>query len=178
MSSTQRWTVVGIIVLIIALLWLFWPKPEQQPAPEKAPPVAKPAAVTPVAAAQAEGPATVTALFDYDSAVLRPGDTARLDELAGRAKASGRVDAIGHADRIGGDSYNMDLSRKRAEAVRNHLVGKGVEAGRVRAEARGEREAATGTSCQKMGAESRSNRKLVDCLQRDRRVEVTLASRP
>lgn len=176
MSSTQRWTVAGIIVLIIALLWLFWPKAEQKPAPEKAPAATQAPAVSPLGAAKAEGPMTVTALFDYNSAVLRPGEAAKLDELAGKAKASGRVDAIGHADRIGSNEYNMELSRRRAEAVRSHLLGKGIEAARVRAEGRGEREAATGTACQDMGAESRSNSRLVECLQRDRRVEITLAS--
>ena len=181
MTPAQRWTVVGVIVLIIALLWLFWPKSEPKPAPVKGPVAVQPAAPKPEPApAKAVEPVTATVLFDYDSSVLRPGEAVKLDELAGKAKgrASDRLDAVGHADRIGSDPYNMELSRKRAEAVRNHLVGKGVEAGRIRAEARGESEAATGTACQKMGPESRSNRKLVECLQRDRRVEVRLAARP
>ena len=176
MNPTQRWTVAGIIALIIALLWLFWPRPEQKPVPDKAPAVAQPPAVTPVATARTEGPLTVTALFDYNSADLRPGETAKLDELAGRAKASGRVQAVGHADRIGSNEYNMELSRRRAEAVRSHLLGKGIESARVRAEGRGEKEAATGAACRNMGTESRGNSKLVECLQRDRRVEITLAS--
>jgi OOP family OmpA-OmpF porin len=181
MNPTQRWTVVGVIALIIALLWLFWPKSEQKPAPVTGPVVAQPAAATQSAAAPAvAGPLTATALFDYDSSALRASETAKLDELAGKAKgrASDRLEAVGHADRIGSDSYNMDLSRLRADAVRNYLVGKGIEAGRVRAEAKGESEAATGAACQKMGPESRGNRKLVECLQRDRRVEIRLASRP
>jgi OmpA-OmpF porin, OOP family len=180
MTPAQRWTVVGVIVLIIALLWLFWPKAEQKPVPVKGPVAVQPAAPKPAAAPKAAEPVAATVLFDYDSATLRPGETAKLDEFAGKTqgRASDRLDAVGHADRIGSDSYNMDLSRRRAEAVRNYLVGKGIEAGRVRAEARGESEAATGAACQKMGPESRSNRKLVECLQRDRRVEVRLASRP
>jgi OOP family OmpA-OmpF porin len=180
MTPTQRWTVVGVIVLIIALLWLFWPKAEQKPVPVKGPVAVQPAAPKPEPAPKAVEPVTAIVLFDYDSSTMQPGEAAKLDELAGKAKGrtSDRLDAVGHADRIGSDSYNMGLSRKRAEAVRDHLVGKGIEAGRIRAEARGESEAATGTACQKMGPESRSNRKLVECLQRDRRVEVRLASRP
>ena len=180
MTPAQRWTVVGVIVLIIALLWLFWPKGEPKPAPVKGPAVAQPAATPPAAAPTTAGSLTATALFDYDSAVLRPAEAAKLDELAGKVKgrSSDRLDAVGHADRIGSDPFNMDLSRRRAEAVRNYLVGKGIDAGRVRAEARGESEAASGTACQKMGPESRSNRKLVECLQRDRRVEIRLAARP
>jgi OOP family OmpA-OmpF porin len=178
MNPTQRWTVVGVIVLIIALLWLFWPKAEEKPVPVKGPVAVQPAAPKPEPAPRAGEPVTATVLFDYDSSTLRQGEAAKLDEIAGKAKgrASDRLDAVGHADRIGSDSYNMDLSRRRAEAVRNHLVSKGIEAGRVRTEAKGESEAATGTACQNMGPESRSNRKLVECLQRDRRVEVRLAA--
>jgi OmpA-OmpF porin, OOP family len=182
MTPTQRWTVVGVIVLIIALLWLFWPKPEQKPAPVKGPVAVQPAAPKPVPepapAPKAAEPVSATVLFDYDSAALRPGEATQLDDLAAKAKgrSSDSVNVVGHADRIGSDSYNMGLSRRRAEAVRNHLVGKGIEAGHVRAEARGESEAATGAGCQNMGPERRSNRKLVECLQRDRRVEVQLAA--
>jgi len=180
MDSTKRWTVVGVIVLIIALLWLFWPKAEEKPAPVKGPVAATPAAAPSAAAPAPEGPLTATVLFDYDSSALRPGEATKLDDLAakGKGRASDRVDAVGHADRIGSEPYNAGLSKRRAEAVRNHLVGKGVEAARIRAEAKGESEAATGTACQKMGPENRSNRKLVECLQRDRRVEVRLAARP
>lgn len=180
MDSTKRWTVVGVIVLIIALLWLFWPKAGEKPAPVKAPVAATPAAAPSAAAPAPEGPLTATVLFDYDSSALRPGEATKLDDLAAKAKgrASDRVDAIGHADRIGSEPYNAGLSKRRAEAVRSHLVGKGVEAARIRAEARGESEAATGAACQKMGPENRNNRKLVECLQRDRRVEVRLVARP
>jgi outer membrane protein OmpA-like peptidoglycan-associated protein len=72
----------------------------------------------------------------------------------------------------------MELSRRRAEAVRSHLAGKGIEAGRIRAEARGEGAPATGGACKGMGPENGGNSKLVECLQRDRRVEVTLAAKP
>jgi len=56
--------------------------------------------------------------------------------------------------------------------VRAYLVGKGIDAGRIRAEARGEGAAVTGDACKNMGTESRTNKNLIDCLQRDRRVEV------
>jgi OmpA-OmpF porin, OOP family len=180
MNPTQRWTVVGVIVLIIALLWLFWPKSEPKPAPVKGPVAVQPAAPKPEPepAPKAAEPVSAIALFDYDSAVLRPGEATKLDDLAAKAKgrSSDRVDVVGYADRIGSDSYNMGLSKRRAEAVRDHLVGRGIETGRVHTEARGESEAATGTACQNMGPESRSNRKLVDCLQRDRRVTVAVTA--
>jgi OmpA-OmpF porin, OOP family len=180
MNPTQRWTVVGVVVLIIALLWLFWPKAGEKPVPVKGPVAVQPAAPKPepAPAPKAAEAVSATVLFDYNSSTLRPGEAAKLDELAGKAKgrASDRLDVAGYADRIGSDSYNMDLSRRRAEAVRNHLVGKGVEAGRMRAEAKGESEAVTGSACQNMGPESRSNRKLIDCLQRDRRATAALVA--
>jgi OOP family OmpA-OmpF porin len=122
---------------------------------------------------------TALVLFDFDRSVLRPGETPKLDELI--AKFKGRafdgVDAVGHADQIGTDPYNLRLSERRAEAVRAYLVGKGVDAGSIRTEAKGEREAMTGEACKKMGPENQKNQKLVECLQPDRRVEITLAAK-
>ena len=65
---------------------------------------------------------------------------------------------------------------RRAEAVQAYLTGKGIEAGRMRADAKGEDEAVTGDTCKSMGPENGKNQKLVACLERDRRVEVTLVA--
>ena len=181
MSTTQRWVVVVLIVLLIALLWLFWPKSEEKPAPVKGPVAVQPAPTPPPAPApapKAEPPLTATILFDYDRATLRPGEMTQLDDLATKiaGRASDRVNLVGHADRIGSDAYNLALSRRRAEAAAKHLVAKGIEAGRIRTEAKGESEAATGTACQNMGAENRKNRKLIACLERDRRVAIEVVS--
>lgn len=63
-------------------------------------------------------------LFDYNSATLRPGAAASLEKL-GRLiqrnpQATFRVE--GHTDSFGGDQYNLDLSRRRAETVKAWLV--------------------------------------------------------
>jgi outer membrane protein OmpA-like peptidoglycan-associated protein len=64
-------------------------------------------------------------LFDYDSAVLRPGATASLQKLGHlierNPQAVFRVE--GHTDSFGGDQYNMDLSQRRAETVKDWVVG-------------------------------------------------------
>jgi OOP family OmpA-OmpF porin len=53
-----------------------------------------------------------------------------------------------------------------------------VAAGSIRTEAKGESESATGDTCSNMGAERRANRKLVECLQPDRRDQITLVPKP
>lgn len=76
--------------------------------------------------------------------------------------------AVGHADRFGSDKYNQKLSEKRAEAVKTFLVGKGVEPNRVYTEGKGEKQPITKPD-QCKGPKSK---KVVECLQPDRRVEI------
>ncbi len=114
------------------------------------------------------------ALFDFDKAVLRPEGKAKLDEVAAKAQQLKLevILAVGHTDRIGKDAYNQKLSEKRAASVKEYLVSKGIEANRVYTEGKGETQPVTGDKCKKMGAESGRNKKLVDCLQPDRRVDI------
>lgn len=50
------------------------------------------------------------------------------------------VTVIGHTDRVGRGAYNDALSRKRAEEVRDFLVGKGIHPDMITTAGRGERE--------------------------------------
>jgi OOP family OmpA-OmpF porin len=117
-------------------------------------------------------------LFDFDKSAVRAAEAPKLDELAAKTKGRtfDRLDVVGHADRIGTNAYNMGLSKRRAEAVQAYLAGKGIEAGRMRADAKGEDGAVTGDACKGMEPENRKNQKLVDCLQPDRRAEVRLVA--
>ena len=54
------------------------------------------------------------------------------------ANPQGIVLIQGHASEDGGSSYNMNLSRKRAEAVKAKLVELGVDSSRLEVEAYGE----------------------------------------
>ena len=116
------------------------------------------------------------ALFDFDKAVLRPEGKAKLDELAAKSGALNLevILAVGHTDRVGKDAYNQKLSEKRAAAVKEYLVAKGIEATRIYTEGKGEKQPVTGDKCMKMGAESGKNKKLVECLQPDRRVDIEI----
>lgn len=136
-----------------------------------------PKAAAPAKAAAAPKPAakkvTLAAdtLFDFDKAVLRPEGKAKLDQLANDIKNIKLevIIAVGHADRIGSDKYNQKLSERRAASVKDYLVGKGLEANRVYAEGKGEKQPVTGDKC---GKSVKKTKKLIECLQPDRRVEI------
>src|SRR5574341_1540957 len=117
---------------------------------------------------------TADVLFDFDKSVVKPEGKSKLDDLSGKVKAINLevVIAIGHADSIGSDAYNQRLSVRRAESIKAYLVSKGIEANRVYTEGKGEKQPVTGGKCKNMGKESRNNKKLIDCLQPDRRVEI------
>jgi len=110
------------------------------------------------------------ALFDFNKAVLRPEGKAKLDELVSKAKAIKLevILAVGHTDRIGNDAYNQKLSEKRAAAVKEYLVAKGIEANRVYTEGKGEKQPVTGDKCKG----DKKTAALISCLQPDRRVDI------
>jgi OOP family OmpA-OmpF porin len=132
------------------------------------------------APAPAPGPAPIAhnvpfrvstdAFFEFDKATLRPLGREALDELATRL-ASSTYDAIGivgHADRIGAAKYNQRLSERRAAAMRDYLVAKGVDEQKISASGVGSN--APATTCPHLrGA------RLIACLQPDRFAEVTVA---
>jgi peptidoglycan-associated lipoprotein len=72
--------------------------------------------------------------FDFDSYALRNQDLAGLNGLSAWLKVNKRSALLveGHCDERGSIEYNMALGQKRAEAVKEHLLALGVEAGRIR----------------------------------------------
>jgi len=55
-----------------------------------------------------------------------------------KANPSWKATLSGHADSTGDASYNMGLSKRRAESVKKYLVGKGIAAERIATQAFGE----------------------------------------
>ena len=47
-------------------------------------------------------------------------------------KPSMKVSVEGHTDSIGSDAYNLKLSERRAQAVRDYMVSQGIDAARIR----------------------------------------------
>ena len=80
--------------------------------------------------------------FDFDSAAIKPAFYATLDKVAGVLMRYPRtvVHVLGHTDSIGSESYNRQLSLRRAESVAAYLGARGVDRERLRAEGRGEAE--------------------------------------
>jgi outer membrane protein OmpA-like peptidoglycan-associated protein len=75
-------------------------------------------------------------LFVTNEATLLPNAQVRLNQVAEALLSTPDRDVLveGHTDSRGTESYNLDLSRRRAEAVRAYLVSRGYAAEHIRAE--------------------------------------------
>lgn len=71
--------------------------------------------------------------FDFDKATFKDESYTELNRLENMlAQNPGmKVEISGHTDKIGTKAYNKDLSQRRANAVKNYLVNKGIDARRV-----------------------------------------------
>lgn len=114
-------------------------------------------------------------LFDFDKAVLRADGKKTLDdEVVAKMKEHPEVEVVlvtGYTDRIGSDKYNQKLSEKRANAVKSYIVNQGIDSNRVETVGKGEADPVAECNDIK-GAQNRHNKKLVACLQPNRRVVV------
>src|SRR5215813_6088419 len=72
-------------------------------------------------------------LFKTGSYELLPGARERLSKVSGIVLAYPglHLEVEGHTDSVGGDDYNMQLSRNRAQAVRDYLVQQSVPEGTI-----------------------------------------------
>ena len=80
--------------------------------------------------------------FDFDKAVIKPEFAPVLDAAAGilKERAALKVVVEGHTCSIGTDAYNQKLSERRAKAVKDYLVKKGVTANNLDTAGHGERQ--------------------------------------
>jgi OOP family OmpA-OmpF porin len=149
-------------------------KPQAAPMPMPAPaPVMEQPAPTPVAppppppARFEKVTMSATELFAFNSAKLNMPQP-KLDEIAAALTADMSitdVDVTGYADRLGSTKYNQKLSEQRANAVRDYLVAKGIDAKRLKAYGKGE--ANPVVTCN-----NKKRADLIKCLEPNRRVEV------
>ena len=101
---------------------------------------APPVAAAPPPAPQAAAPPSFMVFFDWDSSSLSEAslNVVRQASTAFKSKGSARIRATGHTDTSGPEAYNMALSLRRANAVKDALVRDGVPAAAITVIGRGE----------------------------------------
>ena len=79
-------------------------------------------------------------LFGYDRSDLNPSSQDNLDKLVNVLKEypDTNIEVQGHTDSKGSEDYNMGLSERRANAVSNYLINRGVAGSRVTTKGYGE----------------------------------------
>ena len=133
------------------LSYRFLPKKAPQPAAPVPPPAPVAVEPTPTPApvpVVVEAPKPIESidligkvLFAFDKATILPESYPILDNVVDvlqRHAEVSKVEIQAHTDAKGNDDYNMQLSVRRAEAVRKYLVDKGVAADRLEAKGYGE----------------------------------------
>lgn len=71
--------------------------------------------------------------FDVNSSTIKPGGYAELDRVANvlAQYPQTMIRVEGHTDQTGSEQYNLQLSERRANAVKNALTQKGIDAARI-----------------------------------------------
>ncbi len=79
-------------------------------------------------------------LFEFGKNVLLPGAKGTIDRLVEFLTKYPNRDVVieGHTDNVGSDTYNLGLSQRRADAVRDSLTSKGISKDRITATGYGE----------------------------------------
>jgi OmpA-OmpF porin, OOP family len=127
----------------VGLRWQFAAPP---PPPVPPPPVVQsppPPPVTQPACPTSE----FVVYFEWDRSNLNQAALETIDAAVARARQCnvGGVVVVGHTDTSGSTAYNQGLSERRASVVRDALVARGIAAGSIRSEARGETDLARAT---------------------------------
>jgi OOP family OmpA-OmpF porin len=113
------------------------------------------------------------ALFEFDSAKLTDAGRAELNRVVASIPRgqleNQQINITGHTDRLGPSEYNEKLSMKRANAVRDYLVAKGMSADRIATSGLGE-------SRPLVDCEGKRGKRLVDCLAPNRRTVIEFSA--
>ena len=116
-----------LLVVLATTLLVAACSSEPPPPPPPPPPVA--------------APTSFMVFFDWDRSNLSDQalNTIRQAAAAFKSKGNARITATGHTDTSGPESYNMALSLRRANAVKDALVREGVPAQAISVIGRGEK---------------------------------------
>jgi outer membrane protein OmpA-like peptidoglycan-associated protein len=71
--------------------------------------------------------------FDFDKAVLRSESFPELDRVVTllKEKSGMQIEIAGHTDAVGPEQYNLSLSERRAKAVIQYFINKGIQSNRL-----------------------------------------------
>lgn len=106
-------------------------------------------------------------LFDFDKDTLTPKGEEIVDNVAMQLKKTGVKDVRieGHTDRLGSNAYNLDLSQRRSNTVKERLIERGVDANFTAI--------GLGKKHQVVSCKGESGDILKECLRPNRRVIIT-----
>jgi OOP family OmpA-OmpF porin len=176
-----------IDLVSVGLVYRFGQKAPSAPMPDPAPePVVEAPAPAPVVAVVTPPPPppppqptkvsfSADSLFDFNKSTVKPEGKQALDTFAGNLKGTdfSVISVTGHTDRIGSHAYNMKLSTHRAEAVKAYLVeSAGIPADKIGAQGVDGADPVTKPEDCKG---SKPTKKLIACLQPDRRVDIEVS---
>lgn len=110
--------------------YLFYSEQIEVPSSERGRDLEKNIDLAPIAN---ESATRLLVFFDFDKADLKDESLPELDLAAEflRTHPAVRVRIEGHTDDVGTDEYNLQLSRRRADAVKKYLVSKGIDERRI-----------------------------------------------
>ena len=114
------------------------------------------------------------ALFEFDSATLTEAGRTRLDDVLSQLPDPSmlqdkRIIITGYTDRLGPDEYNKKLSEKRAQAVHDYLVSRGMRDEVIDAQE-------LGAAQPLVSCEGERGNALIDCLAPNRRTEIEFSA--
>jgi OOP family OmpA-OmpF porin len=127
----------------VGLRWQFAAAAPPPPPPPPPVPVSPPPPPPPVACPASD----FVVYFEWDRSNLNAAATETIDAAVARARqcnVSG-ITVVGHTDTSGSTAYNQGLSERRAGVVRDALVARGIGAGTIQTQARGETDLARAT---------------------------------
>lgn len=146
---------------------------DDEPLPELLDPSqqAQPEPIGPDAPAFARVTLQAEVLFAFDKYDLKDEGKKILDvEVVEKMKAHPEVELVlitGHTDRIGDEKYNQRLSERRANAVKKYIASQGIAESRLHAVGKGE-------TMPVVECKGVRGKRLIDCLQPNRRVVVEI----
>ncbi|MEY4307074.1 MAG: peptidoglycan-associated outer rane lipoprotein [Verrucomicrobiota bacterium] len=95
-----------------------------------------------------------TVYFEFDKYTVSASERAKVDAVAGRVKAT-EVIIAGYTDHFGTEEYNLGLSDRRAQSVRDYLVKLGANQGKAEVMALGSQHADKNAAGRQSGAKDR-----------------------